>query len=76
MPPKGYSNLSVRVEVKRELERLGEELGFSSLNDVIVMLIKTYRDYANAISKIERFLAGISNTVRTTQEGQCYHYCG
>jgi hypothetical protein len=43
--PRGkWSNLSVREEVKRELEQLREQLGFSSANDVIVFLLTKYRE--------------------------------
>ena len=35
MPGKGYSNLTIRRDVREQLDRLREELGFSTLNDLV-----------------------------------------
>jgi membrane-associated HD superfamily phosphohydrolase len=55
--PRGrYSNLSVRREVREELEKLRSELKINDLSDLLILLVRTYRDYTNTISKIEEIL--------------------
>jgi len=40
MPRGRYSNLSVRREVREELDRLREELKINDLNDLLILLVK------------------------------------
>ena len=42
VPPKGYSNLSVKTETRQRLEKLMREKGFTTINDAIVFLLETY----------------------------------
>jgi len=64
MPPRGYANLSVREDVRRMLDELRAETGIRDLNDLLILLVRTYRDYTNAISKIQELLtSSISKTV-------------
>jgi predicted CopG family antitoxin len=50
--PKGYVNISVRMEVYGELEELKNELKYNSMSDVIAHLLRTYEDYTNALTTI------------------------
>ena len=43
VPPRGYSNLSVRAETRQRLEKLMREKGFATINDAIVFLLETYQ---------------------------------
>jgi hypothetical protein len=61
MPPRGYANLSVREDVRRLLDELRAETGIHDLNDLLVVLVRTYRDYTNAISKIQELLTSIAS---------------
>jgi hypothetical protein len=61
MPPRGYSNLSVREDVRRMLDELRAETGIHDLSDLLVVLVRTYRDYTNAISKIQELLTSIAS---------------
>jgi RecG-like helicase len=63
LPPKGYANLSIREDVRRMLDELRAETGIHDLSDLLVVLVRTYRDYTNAISKIKELLT--SNTSKT-----------
>jgi len=65
VPPRGYTNLSVRVEVREELERLREELGVKDLDDLLILLVRSYRDLTSSISKE---LAHLTNSVSKAQE--------
>jgi RecG-like helicase len=59
--PRGkYSNLSVRREVREELEKLRSELKINDLSDLLILLVKTYREHTNIVSKLEELL---TNTV-------------
>ena len=81
MPRGKYSNLSVRREVREELERLREELKVNDLSDLLVLLVKTYREHTNIVSKLEEILTNIvskavrealsslTNTVSTSVSG-------
>jgi len=74
MPPKGYTNLSVRENVRKMLDELRAETGIHDLSDLLVVLVRTYRDYTNAISKIQELLtnstskAGASTSIATTSD--------
>ena len=61
MPPKGYSNITVRREVREELERLRQEIGVRDFSDLLVLLVKIYREYTSVTSKIEEILTSISS---------------
>ena len=52
MPPKGYSIVTVREDVKKRLDDIAYQKGFSSLNDVITFLIDRYNEYTAIYSKI------------------------
>jgi hypothetical protein len=56
LPPKGYANLSIREDVRKMLDELRAETGIYDLSDLLVLLVRTYRDYTNAISKIQELL--------------------
>jgi hypothetical protein len=65
MPRGRYSNLSVRREVREELDRLREELKINDLNDLLILLVKTYREHTNTISKLEGLLTNaVSKAVK------------
>ena len=65
MPRGKYSNLSVRREVREELEKLRSELKVNDLNDLLIVLVKTYREHTNIISKLEEILTNtISKAVK------------
>jgi hypothetical protein len=52
MPPKGYSIVTVREDVKKRLDDIASQKGFSSLNDVITFLIDRYNEYTVIYSKL------------------------
>jgi len=60
MPPKGYRHLSIREEVYREIEKLREELNLTSLNDVLSVLVKTYREHVTIASMLEKIHTDIA----------------
>jgi hypothetical protein len=65
MPRGRYSNLSVRREVREELDRLREELKINDLNDLLILLVKTYREHTSTISKLEGLLTNaVSKAVK------------
>jgi ubiquinone biosynthesis protein COQ9 len=49
VPPKGWRTLSIREDLRRRLEELGQKLGYESLNDVIAFLLDSY-DYRVELS--------------------------
>ena len=68
MPSKGYANLSIREDVRRMLDELRAETGIHDLSDLLVVLVRTCRDYTNAISKIQELLTSVtSKTVATCE---------
>jgi hypothetical protein len=66
MPPKGYANLPVRENVRKMLDELRAETGIRDLNDLLVVLVRTYRDYTSAISKIQELLTSIASKTPTS----------
>jgi hypothetical protein len=50
----------VRKEVREELEKLRNEIKVNDLNDLLILLVNTYREHTNTISKFEEIL---TNTV-------------
>jgi len=56
LPPKGWTTLSVREEVRRKLEELGSRLGMSSPSDVIAFLLSRYEELTDISVKLERLL--------------------
>lgn len=50
MPPKGWRTLSIREDLRKKLEELGQKLGYESLNDVIAFLLDSY-EYKVEVSK-------------------------
>jgi hypothetical protein len=60
MPPKKYTNLSISQRTREELDRLREETGISSLDDLLILLVRTYREHTNIISKVEEI---VTNTI-------------
>jgi hypothetical protein len=42
MPGKGWVSINIREDVRRRLEDLASELGFTSLNDVVAYLIDAF----------------------------------
>jgi predicted CopG family antitoxin len=63
MPPRGYSNITVREEVREELEKLRQEIGIRDFSDLLVLLVKSYRGYTSKTSKIEEILTSISSKI-------------
>ena len=63
MPRKGsrYANLTVLKEVREELDRLREELKLATLNDVLAVLVKTYREHTSIASKLEKLHTSITS---------------
>lgn len=63
MPPRGYANLSVRVETREKLRRLMEERGLATLSDAIEFLLDAYQrcevlaDVEARLRKVELLLA-------------------
>ena len=54
LPRKGYRNVSLREDVYSKLEALRVELGFSSLNDLILHLL-TLKDLAGRIAGLRSY---------------------
>jgi hypothetical protein len=52
MPPRGWATVSVREDVRRALEEIASQKGFSSLNDVIVFLLDKYREFTDISVKL------------------------
>jgi predicted CopG family antitoxin len=50
--PKGYVNISVRVEVYEQLEELKNTLKYTSMSDLLTYLVRLHEDYMNALSTI------------------------
>jgi hypothetical protein len=63
VPVGEYTNLSVRRFVREELDRLRSELGVSDLNDLLILLVRTYREHTNTISKTVELLTNIASKV-------------
>ena len=66
MPPRKWRNLSVREEVYNELQSLADELGIANLNDLLILLVRYYKDFTNRISKIEGELRELKEKVKNT----------
>jgi hypothetical protein len=60
VPKSKYSNLSIRQEVRQLLDELRNELGINDLNDLLILLVRTYKEHTNIVSKIEEV---VTNTV-------------
>ncbi|MCC5990116.1 MAG: hypothetical protein LM558_01210 [Thermosphaera sp.] len=52
MPPKGWATVSIREDVRRALEEIASQKGFSSLNDVIAFLLDKYREFTDVSVKL------------------------
>jgi predicted CopG family antitoxin len=63
MPPRNYSNITVRREVREELERLRGELGVRDFSDLLALLVARYREYTSVTSKLVEQLTSISSKV-------------
>ena len=61
MPTRGYSNLTVKREVREKLDKLRKELGFATLNDLLVFLVKTYESYTTIGSKLNKLYTSIGS---------------
>jgi hypothetical protein len=61
MPPKNYSNITVRAEVREELEKLRKELGFRNFSNLLVFLVRCYREYTSVSSKLDELLTRVSS---------------
>jgi hypothetical protein len=66
LPPRGYANLSIREDVRKMLDELRAETGIHDLSDLLVVLVRTYRDYTNAISKIQELLTSSASKTLTS----------
>jgi RecG-like helicase len=66
MPPRGYVNLSVREDVRKMLDELRAETGIRDLSDLLILLVRTYKDYTNAISKIQELLTSVTSKTLTS----------
>jgi len=60
VPRAGWENLSVRKPVKDKIEALGRELGYHSLNDVVVYLLNSYEECRS----LKASLAKLASVVR------------
>ena len=60
IPPKGWVSLSVREEVRKQLEELASKLGMASPNDVISYLLDKYREFTDISVRLEKLLTDIS----------------
>jgi hypothetical protein len=69
VPPKGYANLPVRESVRKMLDELRAETGIRDLSDLLVVLVRTYRDYTSAISKIQELLTSGASKTADIQTG-------
>jgi Arc/MetJ-type ribon-helix-helix transcriptional regulator len=56
MPPKGYSIVTVREDVKKRLDDIASQKKFSSLNDVIIFLLDKYDEFTVYYSKLTDLL--------------------
>jgi phosphopantetheine adenylyltransferase len=63
MPPRNYSNITVRREVREELDKLREELNVRDFSDILALLVRTYREYTSVTSKLVEHLTSISSKV-------------
>jgi len=74
MPPKGYKHITLRKEIYDKLDKIRNERGLSSINDVIVLLLDHYDIY----SKLEYILrSGVrlpQSGVYTPNRGKDYKY--
>jgi predicted CopG family antitoxin len=52
VPPRGWATVSVREDVRRALEEIASQKGFSSLNDVIAFLLDKYREFTDISVKL------------------------
>jgi hypothetical protein len=52
VPPRGWTTVSVREDVRRALEEIASQKGFSSLNDVIAFLLDKYREFTDISVKL------------------------
>jgi hypothetical protein len=52
MPPRGWATVSVREDVRKVLEEIASQKGFSSLNDVIAFLLDKYREFTDVSVKL------------------------
>jgi hypothetical protein len=55
-PPRNYSNVTIRREVREELEKLREELRVRDFSDIQALLVRTYREYTSVTSKLVEVL--------------------
>lgn len=62
-PLRNYSNVTIRREVREELEKLREELRVRDFSDILALLVRTYREYTSVTSKLVEHLASISSKV-------------
>ena len=60
MPPRGWTTLSVREEVKKQLEELASKLGMTSPNDAVAYLLDKYREFTEISVRLEKLLTDIS----------------
>jgi hypothetical protein len=63
MPKGKYTNLSIRREVREELDKIREELKINDLNDLLILLVKTYREHTNIVSKLDEITNTISREI-------------
>jgi hypothetical protein len=63
MPPKNYSNITVRREIREELEKLRGELKVRDFSDLLALLVAKYREYTSVTSKLLQQLTSISSKV-------------
>ena len=68
MPKGKYTNLSIRREVREELDKIREELKINDLNDLLILLVKTYREHTNIVSKLDE----ITNTISREKIGRAH----
>jgi len=52
MPSKGYSNITVRNEIREKLDELRQKIGIRDLSDLLVFLVDKYNEYTYIYVKL------------------------
>jgi RecG-like helicase len=52
MPSKGYSNITVRNEIREKLDELRQKIGIRDLSDLLVFLVDKYNEFTVIYSKL------------------------
>jgi len=52
MPSKGYSNITVRNEIREKLDELRQKIGIRDLSDLLVFLVDKYNEFTVIYGKL------------------------